>query len=157
KFKSASDQKLVCEVAASRFGSKLDALLILTDTNGVVIQQNDDAAGSDARLEFDAKKDAEYVLAIRDLTDRGGEKFGYRLSIRPPTAAAGPSFSALFLPDASRIHREGTTKVRCEVTRAGGFDGPVRFAFADLPSGVFADPVVVANGPASGIMLLSAS
>jgi hypothetical protein len=157
KFKSDKDQKLVCDVAANRFGSKLDALLILTDTNGTVIQQNDDAAAADARIEFDAKKDTEYVLALRDLTDRGGEKFGYRLSIRPPTAAAGPSFTARLLPDASRIHREGTTKVRCEVTPAGGFDGPVRFAFADLPSGVYADPVVVPNGPASGIMLLSAS
>jgi hypothetical protein len=157
KFKSDKDQKLVCDVAANRFGSKLDALFILTDTNGTVILQNDDAAGEDARIEFDAKKDTEYVLALRDLTDRGGDKFGYRVSIRPPSAAAGPSFTARLLPDASRIHREGTVKVRCEVTRAGGFDGPVRFAFADLPSGVFADPIVVPNGPASGIMLLSAS
>jgi hypothetical protein len=157
KFKSDKDQKLVCDVAAGRFGSKLDALLILTDTNGTVISQNDDAAAADARIEFDAKKDTEYLLAIRDLTDRGGERFGYRLSVRPPTAAAGPSFTARFLPDATRIHREGTAKVRCEVTRAGGFDGPVRFVFADLPSGVFADPVIVPNGPASGIILLSAS
>jgi hypothetical protein len=146
----------VCEVAASRFGSPLDALLILTDTNGTVLQQNDDAAAADARLEFDAKKDTEYLLALRDLTDRGGERFGYRLSIRPPTAAAGPSFTASFLPDAIRLHRDGTSKVRCEVARAGGFDGPVRFAFADLPSGVFAEPIVLPNGPASGLLLLSA-
>jgi hypothetical protein len=157
KFKSTSDQKLVCDVSASRFGSKLDALLILTDTNGAVVQQNDDAAGADARLEFDAKKDTEYVLAIRDLTDRGGERFGYRLSIRPPTAAAAASFTASFLPDAIRLHREGTSKVRCEVARAGGFDGPVRFVFADLPTGVFSEPIVVPNGPASGLILISAS
>jgi hypothetical protein len=157
KFKSVSDQKLVLEVAASRFGSKLDALLALSDTNGAVIAQNDDAAAADARLEFDAKKDTEYLLALRDLTDRGGERFTYRLSVRTPTAAAGPSFTATFLPDSLRLHREGTTKVRCEVARAGGFDGPVRFAFADLPTGVFAGPIVVPNGPASGLMLLSAS
>jgi hypothetical protein len=60
KFKSDKDQKLVCEVAASRFGSKLDALLILSDTNFAVLQQNDDAMGADARIEFDAKKDTEY-------------------------------------------------------------------------------------------------
>lgn len=157
KFKSASDQKLVFDVSAGRFGSKLDALLILTDTNGAVLLQNDDAAAADARFEFDAKKDAEYVLTLRDLTDRGGERFGYRLSVRPPTAVAGPSFTASFLPDALRLHREGTSKIRCEVARAGGFDGPVRFAFADLPTGVFAEPIVVPNGPASGLMLLSVS
>src|SRR5207247_10835172 len=49
-----------------------------------------------------------------------------------------------------------TTRLRCEVTRNGGFEGPVSFAFADLPSGVFADPVVLPNGPSSGIMILSA-
>ena len=157
KFKSGSDQKLTVDVSAGRFGSTLDALLILTDTNGAVILQNDDASGADARLDFDAKKDTEYVLALRDLTDRGGERFGYRLSIRPPTAGAGPSFSARFLGDTTRVHREGVTKLRCEVTRAGGFDGPVRFICEDLPSGVFAESLVIPNAPHSGLLLITAT
>jgi hypothetical protein len=157
KFKSLSDQKLVCDVAASRFGSKLDALLILTDTNGNVIAQNDDAAGADARIEFDAKKETDYLVAIRDLTNRGGDNFGYRLAIRPPSAGAGPSFSAQFLPDTLRVHRDGSAKLRCEITRAGGFEGPVRFALAELPTGVFAEPLVLPNGPSSGLMSVSAS
>ncbi|HEY2951601.1 MAG TPA: PPC domain-containing protein, partial [Verrucomicrobiae bacterium] len=158
KFKSDKDQKLVCEVAASRFGSKLDALLILTDASGAMLQQNDDANGADARIEFDAKKDAEYIIALRDLTERGGERFGYRLSIRPPGGGggAGPDFSAVFLPDTIRVHREGQTKLRCEVNRVGGFEGPVRFAFAELPAGVFAEPLVLSSAPASGILLVSA-
>jgi hypothetical protein len=157
RFKLAADQKLVFDVAANRFGSKLDALLVLTDTNGAVLQQNDDAAGADARIEFDAKKDTEYVLALRDLTDRGGERFGYRLSIRPPSAAAAPSFVARFLPDVLRVHREGTAKIRCEITRVGGFDGPVRFACDGLPSGVFAEPLVIPNAPSSGLLLVTAT
>jgi hypothetical protein len=157
KFKSDKDQKLVCEVAASRFGSKLDALLILTDAGGAMLQQNDDANGADARLEFDAKKDVEYILALRDLTERGGERFGYRLSIRPPGGGggAGPDFSAVFLPDTIRVNREGQTKLRCEVNRVGGFEGPVRFAFAELPAGVFAEPLVLSSTPSSGILLVS--
>lgn len=157
KFKSAADQKLTLDVAAGRFGSKLDALLILSDTNDAVIAQNDDAAAADARLDFDAKKDTEYFLTLRDLTDRGGERFGYRLSIRPPTAAAAASFAGRFLPDAPRVHRGGTTKLRCEITRAGGFDGPVRFACEGLPSGVFAEPLVIPNAPSSGLLLITAT
>ena len=157
KFKSDKDQKLTLDVSAGRFGSKLDALLVLTDTNGVMIAQNDDAAGSDARIDFDAKKDTEYLLTLRDLTDRGGERFGYRLTIRPPSAGAGPSFSARFIADTSRIHREGTTKLRCEVTRAGGFDGPVRFVCEDLPGGVFAESLVIPNAPHSGLLLITAT
>jgi len=157
KFKSDKDQKLTLDVAAGRFGSKLDALLLVTDTNGTVIAQNDDAAGTDARIDLDAKKDTEYLIALRDLTDRGGERFGYRLGIRPPTAGAGPSFSAQFLSDTTRIHRDSVTKIRCEVARAGGFDGPVRFTVEDLPSGVFAEPLVIPNAPHSGLLLLTAT
>lgn len=156
-FRAEQDQKLVLDVAAGRFGSKLDALLVLTDTNGTVVAQNDDAAGTDARIEFDAKKGAEYVVAVRDLTDRGGDRFGYRLGIRPPSAGAGPSFSARFLPDTPRVHRDGTVVVRCEVTRAGGFDGPVRLVWEDLPAGVFGEPLVMPNLPHSGLMPITAT
>src|SRR6185436_17071307 len=97
KFKSATDQKLVCEVIASRDGSPIDPLLLLEDSKGAVLQQNDDAAGSDARIEFDAKKDTEYVLTLRDLTGRGGANFGYRLAIRPPSTAEA-SFVVRFSP-----------------------------------------------------------
>jgi hypothetical protein len=154
KFKSDKDQKLICEVVAFRFGSPLDALLILEDAKGAVLQQNDDTSGADARIEFDAKKDAEYVLAIRDLTDRGGDNFVYRLTIRPPsTAEAG--FTVRFLPDTLRVHRSSYTKLRCEITR-NNFDGPVRFALQELPAGVFSEPLVLTATPSSGIMLVSA-
>ncbi|MEY2408681.1 MAG: hypothetical protein QOF48_1351 [Verrucomicrobiota bacterium] len=157
RFKSASDQKLALDVAASRFGSRLDALLTLTDTNGVVLAQNDDANGADARIEFDAKKETEYLIALKDLTDRGGDRFGYRLTIRPPAGAAGAAFTARFAPDTLRVHRGGLTKIRCEVARAGGFDGAVRFEFADLPPGVYAEPLTLPNTPASGLLLVSAT
>ena len=156
KFKSDKDQKIICEVVAYRFGSPLDALLILADAKGAILQQNDDATGADARIEFDAKKDAEYLLAIRDLTDRGGDEFAYRLTLRPPAAAAEAGFSARFMPDTPRVSRGGLAKVRCEVSR-NGFDGPVRFVFAGLPSGIQSDPIVLTAAPASGIMLISAS
>ena len=156
KFKSDKDQKLVCDVIAHRFGSMVDTLLVLSDSKGNVLQQNDDAAAADARIEFDAKKDAEYVLSIRDLTQRGGDRFGYRLAIRPPSAAGEAGFTARFLPDAPRVNRGSHTRIRCEVTRLAGFDGPVRFTAEDLPSGVTAEPVVIASAPASGLMTISA-
>src|SRR5262249_10463784 len=155
KFKSAKDQKLICEVLASRFGSRLDALLVLSDAAGAILAQNDDAAVADARIEFDAKKDAEYILSLRDLTDRGGDNFNYRLSIGPPSAAES-GFVAKFLPDTVRVHRGSRTFFRCEVARLAGFDGPVRFAFQDLPPGVSEDPLVLTTTPASGLMMISA-
>lgn len=155
KFKSSSDQKLVCEVRANRFGSPLDPLLVLEDAKGAVLQQNDDASGEDARIEFDAKKDTEYVIALRDLTGKGSDNYGYRLAIRPPSNAEA-TFALRFAPDTLRLHRGGTAKIRCELTRSG-FDGPVRVAFQDLAAGVYGEPLVFTGTPGSGLMLLTAT
>src|ERR1043166_1543371 len=112
KFKSDKDQKLVCEVLAGRLGSRLDSLLPLSDADGKQIAQNDDSALDEARIEFDAKKNIDYVLSIRDLTDRGGDEFTYRLAIRPPSAAAEGGFTANFSPDSVRVSRGGRARYR---------------------------------------------
>ena len=39
------------------------------------------------------------------------------------------------------------TRFRCEVTRVGGFAGPVRFTCEGLPTGVFAEALVMPNAP----------
>ena len=140
KFKSDKDQKLVCEVMAYWFGSALDTLLVLADASGNVLQQNDDTAGADARIEFDAKKDTEHMLVMRDLTGRGGENFAYRLSGAAAVGAAESGFTARFAGCAASAPRGSRERVRCEVTRLAGFEGPVRFAFEDLPSGVSSEP-----------------
>jgi hypothetical protein len=154
RFKAAADGKVVCEVEARRFGSPLDALLAVRAGDSI-IAQNDDAAGADARIEFDAKKDTDYAVSVRDLTDRGGEKFIYRLAIRPATAAI-PTFAAKFFPDEVRLNRGGRTRIRCEVARQG-FDGPVRFRVPDLPAGVSAEPMVIPAGRNEGDMIVSAT
>jgi hypothetical protein len=153
-FKATADGKLVCAVEARRFGSPLDALLAVYAGESVVAQ-NDDAAGGDARIEFDAKKDTEYTVVVRDLTDRGGANFTYRLAIRPPSAAA-PTFVAKYFPDAVQLNRGGRTRIRCEVVRQG-FDAPVRFTASDLPAGVSVEPLVIPAGRTEGDMLISAS
>jgi len=154
KFKSDKDQLLICEVNAQRLGSPLDALLTLTDAKGKVLAQNDDTAGMDARMEFDFAKDQEYRLSIRDLNERGGSKFAYRLSIHPPE----PDFLVKFFPDIPRLTRSGHATVRCEVTRTGGFAGSVRVAFEGLPPGVYGEPLVLtADTPSSGLMVISAA
>lgn len=158
KFKAAQDQKLVCEVLASRFGSRLDALLMVSDAAGSLLLQNDDSSATDARIEFDAKKDGEYVLSLRDLTERGGENFGYRLAVRPSGGAAAASFTARYRPDTIRVSRGSHSGLQCEVIPADGFNGTVRFAYQDLPEGVFSEPLVMTVGvPSSGLLHLAAS
>jgi hypothetical protein len=124
RFKATANQKWVIEVRARALGSRLDALLTLSDTNGTVLQRNDDASGPDARIEFDAKKDTEYRVTLRDLTHRGGDRFGYRMSFQAPDVA--PDFTVRATGGRFRVTRGGSVAVRCEVERRNGFDGMVR-------------------------------
>ena len=155
RFKASADQKLVIEVRARQFGSPLDALLTLSDTNGAVLQRNDDANGPDARIEFDAKKDAEYLISLRDLTDRGGERFGYRLTLQPPDTT--PDFGVRVAGGRFRVPRGGAVALRCEVDRRHGFDGAVRVTGDALPAGVTASTLVLGGAPNFGWLILSAA
>jgi hypothetical protein len=150
-FKADADRKVVAEVIASRFGSPLDALLLVY-ANGALVTQNDDASGADARVEIDAKKGIEYVLAVRDLNDRDGDEFGYRLSVR----SAEPSFVVKFFPDVLRVHRGGLTKVRCEVQRTG-FDGAIEVKPENFPAGTIVGPLTIPAGSASATLIVAAS
>lgn len=155
-FTAGEPAPLVFEVTASRYGSPLDALLTLSDAAGAVVAQNDDAkgAGADARIEFkDFKKGARYTVSLRDLTDRGGPRFAYRLTVRPPKTPP-PDFSARFIPDAVVVSRGSHARVWAEVTKMAGFSGAVTLAFKGLPAGVTCDPVKM---DPSGMFVISAA
>ena len=155
RVKSNADQKLVAEVEARPFGSPLDAFLSLSDASGNVIARNDDANSLDARIEFDAKKDTEYLLSLRDLTDRGGERFGYRMLVRSPELR--PDFGVRASGGRLGLHRGGTMAVRCDVDRRNGFDGSVRITGEGLPTGVTASFLIVGSSPGYGWIWLTAS
>ena len=154
RFKAAADGKLVANIQARRYGSPLDSLIAVYAGESL-ITQNDDTDGADARIEFDAKKDTEYTVAVRDLTGRGGENFGYRLAIRPPTVVV-PTFVAKHYPDAVRLNRGGRTRIRCEVVRTG-FDAPIRLSAISLPAGVSAEPLIIPAGRTDGDLFVFAS
>jgi hypothetical protein len=155
RFKAPADQRWIIEVQARAFGSRLDALLTLSDTNGAVLQRNDDAAGPDARIEFDAKKDAEYRLTVRDLTQRGGDRFGYRMILQP--ADRTPDFGVRIGGGRFRVAQGGSVAVRCDVDRRNGFDGLVRIEPSGLPPGVWAAPLVLGPGASIGWWVISAN
>lgn len=155
RWRARADEKTVVEVLARPFGSALDALLTVSDAQGAVVGQNDDANGPDARVVFDAKANTDYVVALRDLTDRGGSRFGYRLVIQPEDTT--PNFVVRVAEPRVRVPRGGSTAVRCEIERRQGYDGVVRVSAEDLPAGVTASPVILSTAGAKfGWLILTA-
>jgi YHS domain-containing protein len=164
--KVPATQPIVAEVFASRYGSPLDTLLTLTDAKGAVLQRNDDitaapgqpSGGADARIQFEARANTEYVLSITDLLARGGSNYAYRVQIAPP-ARDEPDFEVLFKPeDALRVARGSNTRLWCQVKRKSGFDGDVVVALVDTPPGVTCEPLLLrSNVSSSGLMLISAA
>lgn len=154
RFKVEKDRTYIFEVEASRFGSPLDPVLYLTDAQGKVLEQNDDAAGADARIERRFAEAGEYVVRIRDLLERGGEDFSYRLVIRPPR----PDFTVTYFPDTPRISRGSFAVVGVEVQRTAGFGGPVEAWMDQLPAGVTAEPLLLPpDATASPLILMRAA
>jgi hypothetical protein len=156
KFKPATTQPLVLEVAAQRFGSRLDALLTLSDESGKVLQRNDDAMGADARIQFTPEKDKTYLVSLRDLTNQGGDDYPYRLSIAPPRVDR-PDFDVTLHGDAYRLNKGARTFLRATVARKGGFKPDITVALFPLPPGVTCRPLVATTQPTSGVFTLAAA
>ncbi len=92
RFAAIKGHKLSFEIAPGRIGSPIDPLLILFNAKGDFLQQ-DDVNGKFERG-FDA--DGDFIICVRDLHDRGGPEYPYRLVIREPVPI--PTFSVTYTP-----------------------------------------------------------
>lgn len=155
KIRAAKNRRLAFECFAARFGSKLDAVVELTDAEGKVLARNDDAAGADSRFEY-AKfpEDGDYFVRVRDLLDRGGDRFGYRLNVYEPPA----NFTARFHPESPSISTGGHAVVRVEIDKTPGLFTAHEVRVEGLPEGVTAEPLLIpGDHPPSGWIALSAA
>lgn len=80
-FELEKDARLICEVTAQRIGSLLDSYLVLHDANGTEVANSGLGAGLDSVLDYTVLETGKYTLHIRDIRYKGGEGYGYRLSI----------------------------------------------------------------------------
>ena len=83
RISAAKGQRLVAEVSARSVGSAIDPSLEILDSNGTVIARNSDAAGLglDSRVVFEAQRDADYFVAVRDERFSSQDEDFYRLTV----------------------------------------------------------------------------
>ncbi len=153
RLKVTKGQRLVMEVLASRAESPMDSFLRLWDADGNVVEENDDARDRDSRLERTFDSDDTLVLQVRDLDERGGDSFVYRLSIAPPR----PDFTLTATPDKPMIGTGGTAALDIKVDRVDGFEGEVTVNVADLPPGLVASQAVIRKRQERGRLTVTAA
>jgi len=153
-FAAQQGQFFLFEVESQRRGLPLDSILEIYDDSGKRLTESDDGLQTkDSRLNWKAPSEGRFIISIRDLHGRGGERFLYHLRAEP----AGPDFE---------VHGEyyyaqlapGTNMVWfARVNRLNGFAGPVRIDCDNLPAGVTAEPVTIPAGVDHCAIILQAT
>jgi hypothetical protein len=155
-FDGQKDQELLCEVQAQRWGSPLDAVLIVQTAAGQEIARGDDGPGGspDPQLKVKLPAAGRYRITVSErFGSRGGSAFAYRLRV----TEAVPGWRLELAADALSVDRGGQQKLAVQVLRDGGFAAPVTLTLADLPVGVTAAEVVVPANQNRGELVVQAT
>ncbi len=98
--------------------------------------------GSDSRLSFTAPADGAYLVRVRDARGHGGDRYAYRLTVRPPK----PDFNVT-LGGGDKVAAGSGDEFTLTVDRFDGFDDEVRVEITGLPEGWCASsPIVIQAG-----------
>jgi hypothetical protein len=142
-FEAKKDHFFRFDVHAHRLGLPLDATVEIQDAAGKKLMDGDDGLQTkDPTLHFKAPADGTYTLSIRDLHDRGGERFQYHLSAEP----SGPDFEVHGEYYYAQIAPGTRMAWFVKLKRFNGFAGPVEISVDDLPDGVSFEPVTIPAG-----------
>ncbi len=161
-------QRLRVKVQAYELGSALDAVIRVLGNGGSVIANADDTnipqppknnqqtppiVIPDPSLEMTVPGGTnEVTLVIRDLENRGGLGFPYRVVVEPIVA----DFELLANETQVNVPRGGTVTVGVTIRRRG-FSGPITVTVADPPAGLSVRPGSIGAEQTAGVLSLSAA
>jgi hypothetical protein len=161
-------QRLRITMQASELGSAIDGVLRILGNNGSVIANADDTnvpqapkngqqspplVVPDPSLEMTVPGGTtEIIVAVKDLENRGGLGFPYRLVVEPQT----PDFAVATNDSELSIPRGGTAIVGASINRTG-FSGAIDLTVVDPPAGLTVRPGSIAAGQTAGFLSVSAA
>ncbi len=156
RFKAKKGQAVSFETIGRRLGSNLDPQLTLYDAKGKELQggYSNDSPGlqTDARIRYEFKEEGSFLLALRDVSWRGGADFLYRLRIGDFPMATTPFPLAVETGKPGTVGFAGPSTaagLSAKVNAAGKPVGDTMLVGATLPGG--GDPGMAVELPVSAI------
>ncbi len=135
-FAGRKDQAVSIEVRARRLGSPLDSFVVLLDSGGGKVAENDDFKDrsegllthhADSGLQCRLPADGTYTVCVGDRQGNGGEEYAYRLRISEPL----PAFELRATPSELVIPRGGSAPLTIHAMRQDGFRGEIRISIEE--------------------------
>ncbi|MEZ6110340.1 MAG: hypothetical protein R3C99_04915 [Pirellulaceae bacterium] len=147
--------KLRIEVLADRVGSALDGVLMVRNEKGGQLARGDDQNGTaDPMVEYTIPDKVEHVvLAVKDLINRGGDDFYYRLEV---TDISHGDYGLTMDADRVNVATSGRQLLNLNIDRRG-YEGPVELTFPGLPSDVQVAGNAISAGQTKALVTLSAT
>jgi hypothetical protein len=156
-FAAKKGHALRIELKARRFGtlfnSGLHGVLEVMTPKGAVVASNDATHGPEAATVFVPPGDGDYVLRVRDLNSKGGDRWVYHIEIDVDR----PDYTIRCDPDKAMIGPGTSTAWYVQVTRTGGFAGPVQVEVRGLPRDVTASPLTIGPTMTQGVIVVTAA
>jgi hypothetical protein len=142
------------DVLANRAGSPLDGVLALRNEAGGQYTASDDRGDTvDPGFEFTVpEKVNSVIVAIKDLNDRGGPVFVYRIAV---TQVGMPDFSLSAQEERVNLPLGGTVLLRLRANRMG-YNGPIKLSLPALPAGVVLSGQEIRAGATETLLTISA-
>ncbi len=119
--------------------------------------ENDDdgwrGMGTDSRVPFTAPADADYIARVSDVRGMGGEKYSYKLIVRP----ARPGFEIKIAEKDLTINAGSGKEFTVTAIRKDEFEGAIDLTFSPLPRGFHVSgPLSIEAGQTTAYGVISA-
>lgn len=133
------------DLQARRFDSPLCGVVTVLDSNGKEVARGATADSSqDPAFAFQPPADGMFAVRIGErFRGRGGPNFVYRLRIADASVGT-PGFKLNVAEESVTVLRGGSAKLRVNLERIGGFNGPVELNMESLPAGVSCKQATIA-------------
>ena len=162
KFSAKKGERFRFRVFANAIGSPVDPVMNIYDANMKSLGGSDDADGTkDSRVDFNSPADGEYFVRIKDMLNRGGSDFIYRIESLPSEKTIEVTMPEMLRRNLQyrkqfNVPRGGYYTMAVNTTRRG-YSGDLVFDIPKLPAGVTWEAGVIPKTVSQFPILLKAA